>query len=116
MEEKEPKVVKSKKTKGQFKSLQDKYESDFVREKLTNFDPKSCKAWINLTAKYGAKISQNQLLSMAEIVSTQLHLGLFREYKRRKEMLIKWFDENFDIVWPYIESHVTVVDINGNSV
>ena len=113
---KQKKGTKQKKEKGQFKSAQDKYESDFVKEKLKDFEPKASRAWISLTSRYGPKINQNQLLSLAEVVSYQLNLGLFREYKRRKEMLIKWFDENYDAVWPFIENHITVIDINGSQI
>lgn len=113
---KQKKGAKQKKEKGQFKSPQDKYESDFVKEKLKGFDPKTSRAWTSLTSRYGPKINQNQLLSLAEVVSYQLNVGLFREYKRRKEMLIKWFDENYDVVWPFVENHITVIDIDGSQI
>lgn len=31
-------------------------------------------------------------------------------------MLIKWFDDNFDQVWPFIENHIIIKDINGKNV
>lgn len=98
------------------KSLQDKYESDFVRSKLAGFEPKNSLAWSKLTSRFGPKLNQNKLLSLAEVVSNHLNIELYREYKRRKEMLIKWFDENLDIVWPFIESHVTILDVNNNKI
>lgn len=113
-----PKGAKDSKKKEdvKYKSLQDKYESDFVKEKLTGFDHKKCKAWLSLTERFGPKISQNQLLSMAEVISDQLNIGLYREYKRRKEMLIKWFDENYDSVWPFIENHLSIIDTDGTTI
>lgn len=104
------------KDSSKYKSLQDKYESEFVREKLSGFEPKNSKAWINLTKRFGTKISQNQLLSIAEVVSTQLNIGLYREYKRRKEMLIKWFDENYESIWPFIENNITIIDTEGTTI
>lgn len=53
---------------------------------------------------------------MAEVISDQLNIGLYREYKRRKEMLIKWFDENYDSVWPFIENHLSIIDTDGTTI
>ena len=96
------------------KSLQDQYESNFVKQILKDFDAKESEAWRKLTSRFGEKLNQNKILSLAEVCSNKLGLNLFREYKRRKEMLIKWFDMNLDQVWPFIEHHIHVVDVNGN--
>lgn len=107
MEDKKPKPPKT---------LQAEFEAKFVQEKLADFEPTNCDAWIKLTGRFGPKISQEELLSLAEVVSHQLGIELFREYKRRKNMLIKWFDEHVDEVWPYIEKHIIITDVNGNRI
>ncbi|KAK8895033.1 hypothetical protein M9Y10_023475 [Tritrichomonas musculus] len=106
----------SDKLQKQPKTLQAEFEQKFVQEKLNDFEPTSCKAWTKLTSRFGPKISQEELLSLAEVVSHQLEIELYREYKRRKNMLIKWFDENLDLVWPYIEKHIIITDIHGNPI
>ena len=98
------------------KTLQAEFEAKFVQEKMADFDPTNCEAWAKLTSRFGPKISQEELLSLAEVVSHQLNIELYREYKRRKNMLIKWFDEHCDQVWPYIEKHIIITDINGNPI
>lgn len=89
------------------------YEKALLKEKLGGFDPKSSIAWTKLTDRYGPKISLDEMLSLAQAVSSVLNVPLTREYKRRKDMLIKWFDEHFDVIWPFIEENVFVEDING---
>lgn len=94
-------------------TLQAKYEWKFINEKRQNWDASSSGAWKKLTSRFGPKISQEELLSLAQVVSVQLDIELTREYKRRKEILIKWFDENLDVIWPFIEKNVVVSDIRG---
>ena len=40
------------------------------------------------------------------VVSTYTGMSLYREYKRRKGMLIKWFDDNITQIWPFILQHI----------
>ena len=95
-------------------NLQYLFEEKFIAEKKKDFDPYLSDAWKQLTIRYGPKISHGLLLSMAEVVSHHLQIELFREYKRRKEMLIKWFDEQLDIIIPFLDNHFTMIDSNGN--
>ncbi|KAK8864939.1 hypothetical protein M9Y10_010466 [Tritrichomonas musculus] len=95
------------------RSKQDKYEADFVAKKLADFNYKDSKAWQKLSAKFGEKINLNEALSLAEIVSYHLDIQLYREYRRRKSMLIKWFDENLELIWPFIEQKITVCNSVG---
>jgi hypothetical protein len=97
-------------------SLQAEYEWNFIEKKRQNFDHMNCLAWRQLTARFGPKISQDELLSLAMVVSHELKLELSREYKRRKELLVKWFDENLAIIWPFIEQRVVVSDWKGDRV
>ncbi|KAK8857752.1 hypothetical protein M9Y10_016162 [Tritrichomonas musculus] len=95
--------------------FQDKYERSVIQEKLENFDYKKSKAWLKLTSKFGDKVNHKLLLSIAHLVSKQFNIELCREYKRRKEMLIKWFDENIDTVWPYVNDNLVFEYVDGRS-
>jgi hypothetical protein len=97
-------------------SLQAEYEWNFIEKKRQNFDHMNCQAWRRLTARFGPKISQEELLSLAMAVAYELKLDLSREYKRRKELLVKWFDENLAVVWPFIEQKVVISDWKGDRV
>lgn len=106
-------MSKQKKTK---ENPQVQYEKLFLEEKRKNFDMNKCEAWKRLTDKFGQKVSQEELLTIAQIVSHELEIPLAREYKRRKEILVKWFDENLDEVWPFISSKVAISDQNGERI
>lgn len=105
----------SDKQRKQPKTIQAEYEQKLVQDELKDFEPASCRAWTKLTSRYG-QISKSELLCLAEVLSHHLDIKLYREYKRRKKMLIKWFDDNLDQVWPYIENHIIIKDIDGKSV
>jgi hypothetical protein len=94
-------------------NTQVEYERNFVERNRQDFDAYSCRAWVRLTKKYGPTISHNNLLSLAHVVSVHTKLPLLRESKRRKDMLIKWFEDNIDLVWPFIEAKIRISDDNG---
>lgn len=85
-------------------------EMRFVKKKLDGFNPSNCDAWKLLTNRFGPKISQEQLLSLAIVLSRHLNINLYREYKRRKSMLIKWYNENLIKIWPFIVNQIVITD------
>ncbi|KAK8842260.1 hypothetical protein M9Y10_026494 [Tritrichomonas musculus] len=88
--------------------LKDNEELLFVNDQLKFFKPSSSAAWKLLESHFGPKINQEELLSLAMVVSTYTGISLYREYKRRKGMLIKWFDDNLTQIWPFILQHIVV--------
>lgn len=95
------------------KSNKDRRKKNFSEASLLDFDYIESKAWTKLASKYGSKVNFDELLRLAEILSNHLNIQLSRCYKRRKEMLIKWYDDNLNTLWPYIEGHITVTLTNG---
>jgi hypothetical protein len=95
------------------RSGQDEREKSFISEKLRGFVPTESLAWAGLTELFGKDISQEQLQSLAQIMSGLTHFDLSREFKRRKQMLIKWFDENWDVIGPLIQERISVVSDKG---
>lgn len=91
-------------------------EMHFVKKKLDGFNPSECDAWKLLTARFGQKISQEELLSLAIVISRHLHINLFREYKRRKSMLIKWYNDNIMKIWPFIVNQIVITDENDSQI
>ena len=96
------------------RSLQAEYEWNFINQKRQGFDVQKCRAWAKLTERFGPRISQEELLSLALVVSNELGMDLSREYKRRKELLIKWFDERLDRVWGFVENRLVISDRQGH--
>lgn len=81
---------------------EDNNEKKRISARMSNFQPKECKAWKEITQKFGTNIKQQELLSIANVLSTSAKLKLDRDAKRRKTVLIKWFDENWDAIKPYL--------------
>ena len=76
-----------------------KEELERVRLRVKNFDWKKSKVWKILTQQFGEKLTHEELTSVAELLSNSLKIKLDRDAKRRKIVLVKWFEEN----WSYIE-------------
>ncbi|KAK8834168.1 hypothetical protein M9Y10_011661 [Tritrichomonas musculus] len=71
--------------------------------RLQDFDPKNCFVWKKFCEKFGSSLSQTELISIAEVISSNIGVKVDREAKRRKEILIKWFDENSEKIIPFID-------------
>ena len=71
-----------------------------VDARLNGFVYKESRAWHEITRYYGDGLNQAELLSIAEVIASQIGVKVDREAKRRKEVLIKWYDENIE---PIIE-------------
>ena len=105
-----PKLNKPKK-----KSLQDIYEQVFIERVLSNFDPENSRAVKKLTERFGER-TQAELLSLALVVSAHTGIKLYRESKRRRNLLLAWYEQNFDVIWPFIEKEVIVQDQDENEI
>ena len=67
------------------------------------------KAWKKLQELYGEKILTEQLRSLAIVISEFVDVKLTSENKKSKAELIKWFDENYDVVFPFMISNITII-------
>lgn len=77
-------------------------ERERVKRRMGGFDWKTSIAWQELTAQFGNKLSHDELISIAELVSVHARLKLDRDAKRRKTVLIKWFQEHWMIIYPIL--------------
>ena len=74
-----------------------------IKKRIGNFDQNKSQAWKYLSLVYGPQIKQDELFTIAEFVSTQLQICIDRDAKRRKSILIKWFDENWTQIAPLFQ-------------
>lgn len=84
-----------------------------VDERLRGFSLKTSPAWHEICTRFGSNLNQTELLSIAEVLGAQINVKVDREAKRRKEVLIKWFDENLMVILPYF-SKMILEDRDGN--
>ena len=82
-----------------------------IAMRLRGFNPKDNQAWYQITQKFGTNIKQPELLSIAEVCANSAGIKLDRDAKRRKSVLVKWFQENWMRIQPYL-NFVILEDIN----
>ena len=88
---------------GAYASHEASKEKDRISERMAGFNPKDNEVWRTITAKFGPNIKQPELLSIAMVLSTNCNIKLDRDAKRRKSVLIKWFEENWATLAPYLD-------------
>jgi len=86
-----------------FSKSQTEVERERVDRRLDGFIAKESRAWKEITEHYGSSLNQGELLSLAEVLASEIGLHVDREAKRRKEVLIKWYDENIEKIAPFLK-------------
>lgn len=77
-------------------------EKERIAERLGTFNPKDNVVWHEITQRFGANIKQPELLSIANVLAQNAGIKLDRDAKRRKSVLIKWFEENWNAIQPFL--------------
>ena len=80
--------------------------------RLSGFDGKNSHSLAEICDAFGPNFRQNELLCIAHVISFHAKLKLHMEAKRRKEVLIKWFQENLYVIWPFL-NRLVLEDIDG---
>jgi hypothetical protein len=78
-------------------------EKEWVRQQLQGFEPLESAPWEFIVARCRGGISKNELVSLGQVCSVQLHITLYREYKRRKSVMLKWFNDHWDTIYPFLD-------------
>lgn len=79
-----------------------------IQKRIQGFKWRDSRVWEFLTARFGHKLTQDELVSIADLICRQTQLRLDRDARRRKVVLLKWFEENWTIVQPLL--HIIVLD------
>lgn len=102
-----------------FPRTQNESERKKIDERLRGFSLNESKAWKSICEQFGPNLNQSELLSIAEVLCLEVNqtqrnlpLKVDREAKRRKEVLIKWFDENYTDLQPHLKT-IVLEDENG---
>ena len=78
-------------------------EKERIASRLSGFNPKDNIVWHEITQRFGASIKQPELLSIATVLAQNANVKLDRDAKRRKSVLIKWFEENWAAIHPFLD-------------
>lgn len=77
-------------------------EKERIKERIGNFNPKDNKILQEIMARFGQKVKHPELLSIANVVAKNAQIVLDRDAKRRKSVLLKWFEENWIRISPLL--------------
>ena len=75
-----------------------------------NSDVKSSAAFKKIQKLGWDKLNQKELRSIAQVLSKKSGISLDREAKRRREILLTWFDENYDQISEHMDRIVLEYD------
>lgn len=88
-----PTVFKKDKVKTHSES-----EKDRIMKRLNGFEYKTSQAWIEISKRFGNDVKREDLCEFAKKISNDLNIKLDRDAKRRKDVLLKWFDDNWCLI------------------
>lgn len=91
-------------------------EASYIKKVLSDFDYKSSLTWKKIQHMFSTGIRHTELLSVAEVL---VHLtgapNISRSCHRSFPVLIKWFDDNWEILEPIIY-RISLLDENKNKI
>lgn len=90
-----------------------------ISKRVENWIPENSSVWKNLQALFGERVQFRILLDLAQLISEDQTIQLDRDAKRRKVVLVKWFEEHWDQISPIINNysynHGKIIRINENT-
>ena len=86
----------------QYPQNEENPEKKRISNRLSGFNAKDNIAWKEITRRFGSNIKQPELLSIAQAIANCANIRLDRDAKRRKSVLIKWFNENWNSICSYL--------------
>jgi hypothetical protein len=86
-------------------------EKERIADRLAGFNVMDNPVWREITGRFGRKIKHPELLSIADVLAAHANIKLDRDAKRRKPVLVKWFNENWGSLRPYLR-YVSLEDVH----
>ena len=78
------------------------HEADRVSKRLSGFDYEKSSVWLNISSKFGSRISHAELKSIAFVICCYTGLKVDRDASRDNRVLIKWYEENWNEIQPLL--------------
>ena len=76
-------------------------EKGVAQKLLEGFEPEGSRGMQFVMKIFNNQISVTRLVDLGKIFSNMLNIEFPRNYKRNRDLLIKWFDMNIDLIEPY---------------
>lgn len=78
-------------------------ERSRIAKRLFGFNPKDNYVVKEISRRFGGLIKHGELVGIAAAIAERANLRLDRDAKRRKNVLIRWFDENWETIEPFLD-------------
>ena len=82
-----------------------------IAMRLAGFNPKDNPVTQEITRRFGSTIKHGELVGIAQAIADKAQIKLDRDAKRRKNVLLKWFSENWDVISPFLD-YIVLEDNN----
>jgi hypothetical protein len=69
---------------------------------VSGFDWQASFTWNYLVRLFGPKLRHEELVSIGELVGRRLRIKVDRDARRRKIVMIKWFEDNWSVIEPLL--------------
>jgi hypothetical protein len=79
-------------------------EAHRVIERLSGFDLENSRAWQGITKQFTIGVTRTELKAVAQVVCSLTQFKLDRDATRDNRVLVKWFDENWEVIEPHLKS------------
>jgi len=83
-----------------------------IAYRLQGFNPKDNHVTQEITRRFGSNLKQGELVGIAQVIAEKAQIKLDRDAKRRKNVLLKWFSENWETITPFLD--YIVLEDNDN--
>ena len=70
-------------------------EKQKLAMKLNGFDYKTSDSWKSIVAMFGSDIKRTTLCEIAKFIASKKGIRMDRDSKRRKDVLLKWYSDNW---------------------
>jgi hypothetical protein len=83
-----------------------------AQQRIAGFNPEISPACRALGGKFGSTI-KDEVLCIAEVLGAEIGIYPDRDAKRRKIVLLKWYDENWERIQPFLGRIMAVTPRGG---
>ena len=85
-------------------------EKKRIAMRMNGFDAKDNRVWAEIARRFGPTVKQGELTNIAQVIANHAGIKLDRDAKRRKCVLLKWFDENWEKIQPFLDYVILASD------
>ncbi|KAH0794177.1 hypothetical protein GPJ56_001924 [Histomonas meleagridis] len=98
-------IISNSLDKTQLNNSEFSEETIRIATRLRNFDWKKSRPWKEIQRIFGSSISLAELKILSSNLAKDAQITQDRDAKRRKSVMIKWMDENWELLSPHLHNY-----------